>query len=107
VRSSSKGHKLGLVRTKVSLITQISVSRWWGNARLRQRRLRSSTVVLLETAFDEAWLTLKPVGNNTVKPDELARAVLHLAMEGERDPIRLSGGVLEGLLPATTRREAS
>jgi len=63
--------------------------------------------VLLETAFDEAWLTLKPVGNNTVKPDELARAVLHLAMKGERDPIRLSGGVLEGLLPATTRREAS
>ena len=31
------------------------------------------TLVLLETAFDEAWLTLKSVGNRTVKPDELAR----------------------------------
>jgi hypothetical protein len=26
------------------------------------------TLVLLETAFDEAWLTLKSVGNKTVKP---------------------------------------
>ena len=47
------------------------------------------TLVLLETAFDEAWLTLKSTGNKTVKPDELARAVLHLAIEGERDPARL------------------
>jgi hypothetical protein len=64
------------------------------------------TLVLLETAFDEAWLTLKSVGKRTVRP-ELARAVLRLAMEGERDPVRLSDGALEGLLPATTWREAS
>ena len=30
------------------------------------------TLVVLETAFDEAWLTLKSVGNTTVKPDESA-----------------------------------
>jgi Phage integrase, N-terminal SAM-like domain len=65
------------------------------------------TPVLLEAAFDEAWLTLKSVGNKTVKPDELARAVLRLAMEGERDPILLHDGALEGLLPATAWREAS
>ena len=65
------------------------------------------TLVLLETTFDEAWLTLKSVGNRTVRPDELARSVLRLAMEGERDPVRLSEGALEGLLPATTWREAS
>jgi hypothetical protein len=65
------------------------------------------TLVVLETAFDEAWLTLKSVGNRTVKPDELARSVLRLAMEGERDPVRLSDGALEGLLPATNWREAS
>jgi hypothetical protein len=64
------------------------------------------TLVLLETAFDEAW-TLKSTGNRTVKPDELARAVLRLAMEGERDPDRLSDGALEGLLPAAIWREAS
>ena len=45
------------------------------------------TLVVLETAFDEAWLTLKSVGNKTVKPDELARYVLRMAMEGERDPV--------------------
>ena len=60
----------------------------------------------LETAFDEAWLTLKAVGNTTVRPDELARSVLRLAMEGERDPVRLHDGALEGLLPATAWREA-
>ena len=65
------------------------------------------TLVVLETAFDEAWLTLKSIGNTTVKPDELARSVLRLAMEGERDPLRLHDGALEGLIPATAWREAS
>ena len=57
------------------------------------------TLVLLEAAFDEAWWTLKSVGNRTVKPDELARAVLRLAMEGERDPVRLSDGALRDYYP--------
>jgi hypothetical protein len=65
------------------------------------------TLVLLEAAFDEAWLTLKAIGNITVKPDELARSVLRLAMEGERDPVRLHDEALKGLLPATAWREAS
>jgi hypothetical protein len=65
------------------------------------------TLVLLETAFDEAWLTLKSAGNKTVNPDELARGVLRLAAEGERDPVRLHDGALEGLLPAAPWREAS
>jgi len=65
------------------------------------------TLVVLEAAFDEAWLTLKSIGNKTVKPDELARCVLRLAMEGERDPVRLHDGALKGLLPATAWREAS
>ena len=65
------------------------------------------TLVLLETAFDEAWLTLKAFGNRTVKPDELARGVLRLAMEGERDPVRLHDEALERLLPSTGWREAS
>jgi uncharacterized protein (DUF2126 family) len=65
------------------------------------------TLVLLETAFDEAWWTLKSVGNKTVKPDELARSVLRLAMGGERDPVRLHDGALDGLIPTTGWREAS
>jgi hypothetical protein len=55
------------------------------------------TLVVLEAAFDEAWLTLKSIGNTTVKPDELARSVLRLATEGERDPVRLHDRALEGL----------
>jgi len=65
------------------------------------------TLVVLETAFDEAWLTLKAIGNSSVKPDELARSMLRLAMEGERDPVRLHDGAIEGLVPATSWREAS
>ena len=65
------------------------------------------TLVLLEAAFDEAWWTLKSVGNKTVKPDELARSVLRLAMEGEREPVRLHNGALDGLIPTTGWREAS
>ncbi len=64
------------------------------------------TLMILETAFDEAWLTLKAVGNHTVRPDELARSVLRLAMEGERDPVRLHDGALKGLVPAAAWREA-
>jgi hypothetical protein len=59
------------------------------------------TLVVLEAAFDEAWLTLKSIGNTTVKPDELARSVLRLATEGERDPVQLHDSALEGLIPAT------
>jgi len=64
------------------------------------------TLVVLETAFDEAWLTLKAIGNSTVKPDELARSVLRLAMEGERDPTRLHDGALKGVLSRASWREA-
>ena len=64
------------------------------------------TLVVLETAFDEAWLTLKAIGNTSIKPDELARSVLRLAMDGERDPVRLHDGALKGLIPTTAWREA-
>ena len=60
------------------------------------------TLVVLEAAFDEAWLTLKSIGNTTVKPDELARSVLRPATEGERDPVQLHDSALE----ATAWREA-
>jgi hypothetical protein len=63
------------------------------------------TLVLLEAAFDEAWLTLKVIGNSTVRPDELARSIFHLAMEGEREPVRLHDGALQGVLSASGWRE--
>ena len=30
------------------------------------------TLVILETAFDEAWITLKANGNGNMRPNELA-----------------------------------
>ena len=50
--------------------------------------------------------TLKSIGNTTVKPNELARCVLRLAMQGERDPVRLRDDALQGVIPAAAWREA-
>ena len=36
----------------------------------------------METAFDEAWITLKTNGSANIRPNELARRICHLAMEG-------------------------
>lgn len=73
---------------------------------LRTNAFDPQTLVILEAAFDEAWLTLKSIGNSSIKADELARAVLRLAMEGERDPVLLHDGALKELIPASTWREA-
>ena len=85
----------------------VRASRITSEAGFHNSSFDPQTLVLIEKAFDEAWLTLKSAGNKTVKPDELARAVLRVAMEGERDPIRLQDEALERLLPATNWREAS
>ena len=73
---------------------------------LHNSAFNPQTLVILETAFDEAWLTLKAVGNTTMKPDELVRSMLRVAMEGERDPVACATA-LKGLVPATAWREAS
>jgi hypothetical protein len=65
------------------------------------------TLVILETAFDEAWITLKSNGSANIRPDELARRICHLSMEGERDPERLHDRALGELIPATIWRELS
>lgn len=63
------------------------------------------TLAVLETAFDEAWLTLKSIDNTTVKPNELARCVLRLATQGERDPARLHNYALKQVMSAAAWRE--
>jgi hypothetical protein len=65
------------------------------------------TLVILETAFDEAWITLKLNGSGNIRPNELARRICHLAMGGERDPVRLYDRALGELIPATNWRELS
>ena len=62
---------------------------------------------MLETAFEEAWITLKTNRIANIRPDELARLICHLAIEGERDPVRLHDRALGELIPATMWRELS
>jgi hypothetical protein len=65
------------------------------------------TLSILEAAFDETWLTLKLNGNRKVRADELARCILRLATEGERDPVRLQDRALAALVPAIAWRDAN
>jgi hypothetical protein len=67
--------------------------------------LNPTTLATLETAFDEAWAALNGNGDK-IKPSELARCILHLAMEGERDLARLRDRALSSLNPSITWREA-
>jgi hypothetical protein len=92
---------LGISRGDSSMI-----SRARGHAHTRERVPIRDSLVVLETAFDEAWLTLKSIGNTTVKPNELARCVLRLAMEAERDPVRLHDDALKCVIPTTAWRKA-
>ena len=62
---SSEGHKLGKVCAEALQIMRIHPGKLEGRA---MRSFDPQTLLLLETAFDEAWLTLKSFGNNTVKP---------------------------------------
>jgi hypothetical protein len=68
--------------------------------------LNPTTLATLETAFDEAWETLNSNGDK-IKPGELARCILRLAMEGERDLACLRDRALSNLNPSITWREAS
>ena len=43
--------------------------------------LDPTTMIIVETAFDEAWITLRTNGHDNIRPEELARCILHLAME--------------------------
>jgi hypothetical protein len=63
------------------------------------------TLAIVEMAFDEAWITLRTNGHDNIRPDELARCILHLAMEGERDLVQLHDRALLALIPAMMWRE--
>jgi hypothetical protein len=56
------------------------------------------TLEVLESAFQEAWSTLKEIGNETITRKELARKTLALAGEGELHPSRLCSRTLVTLL---------
>jgi hypothetical protein len=68
--------------------------------------LDPATLATLETAFDEAWATLNGNGDK-IRPGELARCMLRLAMEGERDLACLRDRALSNLSSSITWREAS
>jgi hypothetical protein len=57
--------------------------------------------------FHVVRIFLKTNGSDNIRPNELARRICHLAMEGERDPARLHDRALGGLIPATIWREVS
>lgn len=47
------------------------------------------TISLLRTLLDEVWAVLRPEQQALINKDTIAKAILYLAAQGERDPIRL------------------
>jgi len=72
-----------------------------------RRRCFLATSIVGRKHASKAWITLKTNGSGNIRPDELARRICHLAMEGERDPVRLHDRALGELIPATIWRELS
>ena len=64
------------------------------------------TLVVLETAFDEAWITLKTNGSANIRPDELARRIAISRWKESVIPCACMTGRL-GIDPATIWRELS
>jgi hypothetical protein len=62
----------------------------------------------LRKSFDNLWMfAAMRRGIDVTNMAKFAPKLWRLAMEGERDPVRLHDGALEGLIPATAWREAS
>lgn len=62
------------------------------------------TITLLASAFDTAWDTVKKSGNPLAVDDQaastrerLAKRIIEMGKEGERDPQRLADGALAHL----------
>jgi hypothetical protein len=58
------------------------------------------TVALLGTPLDEAWANLLPEQQAATDKRVLAKRILKLAAQGERDPVRLRTGALVEVVPA-------
>jgi hypothetical protein len=67
----------------------------------------SNETALLKTAFDEAWSQLKFMAEDEARRTELARCIVRLAMEGERDLARLRDEALSLSMRAAAWRKMS
>jgi hypothetical protein len=56
------------------------------------------TISILTDCLNEGWDTLQTIGNRTITREILARRLLELARDGERNPSRLCTSALVSLL---------
>jgi len=56
------------------------------------------TLALLTTALEDAWASLSPEQQSRMSKSDLAKRILSLAGQGERDPIRLRARALVGVI---------
>lgn len=56
------------------------------------------TLAVLSESFDDGWDTLRRLGNTTITRDVLAKQLLDLARNGERNPARMCTSALVTLL---------
>ena len=54
------------------------------------------TLIILRNALDEAWALLSEDRRASTLKSDVASRILRSAAEGERDPVRLRSGALNG-----------
>ena len=55
----------------------------------------AETLAILEGVFDEAWASIQAQRNGNITRAALAKRILNLAVDGERNPARLVDGALD------------
>jgi hypothetical protein len=56
-------------------------------------------IVVLSTAFEDTLRALRLIDRNDPAASMVAKHIIQLAKEGERDPIRLRDGALKSFIP--------
>jgi len=63
-----------------------------------QSNFDPDTITVLTESLEEGWDTLRYIGNTSITREALARRLLDLARDGERNPSRMCTAALVGLL---------
>src|SRR6202051_2065308 len=74
---------------------------------LKQQSFEPDEIKVLSTAFEDALRELRLVDRTDPATQLVAKRIIELAQQGERDPIRLREGAIKGISQARGRSVSS
>jgi hypothetical protein len=72
------------------------------NARIDWGVFGPEDLAVMRSGLDQAWASLPPECRTLANREGLAAAIVHLAADGERDPVHLSAFALGAIMPRRT-----